>query len=910
MKTYLKHSSEKSLTKVFYSTSNTPNNFPSRIDFRQRIVQPSIKEQQRLLSSSSLPRLQHVHSGKYGIRPIWPSDQSVCEQEQQTRKSSKNRWSSFASISSRSDRNQCARSKSDLQKKFILPSTSTLSYFTQEDGSKLALASVSLLLLLILIIIYIFYRRRCTKINGNKLNEHRRRQSVEDNLLNQESLEYCLPSVRKLPTFTEESSSKLHSSDSSNKTTSISNSINVTSLPTVTDDIESRNSPSTSLRQPKPSADHIDTIEKSLQKVSTEEQSTSSKTTLNEQSTPSKEQSTTLNQTSNEKQSTTSNLPSKVEQPTTSKSTSQEQSTTKNLPPKVEQPTTSKSPSKEPSATSNLPPEVEQPTTSKSPSKEQSTTSNLPPKVEQPTTSKSSSTEQSATPNLPSKVEQPTTPIVTSKVEQSTTSKSPSKEQSTTSNPPPKVEQPTTSKSSSTEQSATPNLLSKVEQPTTPIVPSKVEQPTTSKSPSKEQSTTSNLPPKVEQPTTPKPPFKVAQPTTSNQTPKEKQSTAPTVSPKVEQLGTPKPPSKEQSTTPSIPSKVEQAAALKSASKEQAAAPKSTSKEQAAAPKSTSKEQSITPNPPSKLEQSKALNLPPSAEQPVTSNSRRRSRFELDPKTSTAESSLVENVLCPPVIVRKVSATHDHVIKDDFASLDEIHNAIKEVGLDHSQLIFGIDYTISNLETGKTSFNGLSLHHIQDGLLNPYQSVITIVGRTLEKYDSDKLIPVFGFGDRSTLDRKIFPLRPDGSYCKSFRGVLEAYNEITPKVRMSGPTNFAPLIREAVRIVKKTGEYHILVIVADGQVTNERQTKDAIVEASNYPLSIVMIGVGDGPWDMMEEFDDSLPTRQFDNFQFVDYHSVFEASINTDSTFALRALMEIPSQYAQIKKLGLLNKKY
>ncbi|CAF3919508.1 unnamed protein product [Rotaria magnacalcarata] len=781
MKTYLKHSSEKSLTKVFYSTSNTPNNFPSRIDFRQRIVQPSIKEQQRLLSSSSLPRLQHVHSGKYGIRPIWPSDQSVCEQEQQTRKSSKNRWSSFASISSRSDRNQCARSKSDLQKKFILPSTSTLSYFTQEDGSKLALASVSLLLLLILIIIYIFYRRRCTKINGNKLNEHRRRQSVEDNLLNQESLEYCLPS----------------------------------------------------------------------------------------------EQSTTLNQTSNEKQSTTSNLPSKVEQPTTSKSTSQEQSTTKNLPPKVEQPTTSKSPSKEPSATSNLPPEVEQPTTSKSPSKE-----------------------QSATPNLPPNVEQPTTQIV-----------------------PSKVEQPTTSKSSSTEQSATPNLPSKVEQPTTPIVPSKVEQPTTSKSPSKEQSTTSNLPPKVEQPTTPKPPFKVAQPTTSNQTPKEKQSTAPTVSPKVEQLGTPKPPSKEQSTTPSIPSKVEQAAALKStskeqaaapksASKEQAAAPKSASKEQAAAPKSTSKEQSITPNPPSKLEQSKALNLPPSAEQPVTSNSRRRSRFELDPKTSTAESSLVENVLCPPVIVRKVSATHDHVIKDDFASLDEINNAIKEVGLDHSQLIFGIDYTISNLETGKTSFNGLSLHHIQDGLLNPYQSVITIVGRTLEKYDSDKLIPVFGFGDRSTLDRKIFPLRPDGSYCKGFRGVLEAYNEITPKVRMSGPTNFAPLIREAVRIVKKTGEYHILVIVADGQVTNERQTKDAIVEASNYPLSIVMIGVGDGPWDMMEEFDDSLPTRQFDNFQFVDYHSVFEASINTDSTFALRALMEIPSQYAQIKKLGLLNKKY
>ena len=48
---------------------------------------------------------------------------------------------------------------------------------------------------------------------------------------------------------------------------------------------------------------------------------------------------------------------------------------------------------------------------------------------------------------------------------------------------------------------------------------------------------------------------------------------------------------------------------------------------------------------------------------------------------------------------------------------------MKEVGLVRSQLIFGIDYTISNLETGKYSFNGLSLHHIEEGLMNPYQSV-------------------------------------------------------------------------------------------------------------------------------------------------------------------------------------------
>ncbi|GJZ93734.1 E3 ubiquitin protein ligase RGLG2-like protein, partial [Tanacetum coccineum] len=89
----------------------------------------------------------------------------------------------------------------------------------------------------------------------------------------------------------------------------------------------------------------------------------------------------------------------------------------------------------------------------------------------------------------------------------------------------------------------------------------------------------------------------------------------------------------------------------------------------------------------------------------------------------------------------------------------------------------------------------------------------------------------------------------------------------------------------------------------------EQKTVDAIVEASKLPLSIVLVGVGDGPWDTMKEFDDNIPSRSFDNFQFVNFTEIMKKNvppIRKETEFALAALMEIPTQYKATIELNIL----
>lgn len=253
-------------------------------------------------------------------------------------------------------------------------------------------------------------------------------------------------------------------------------------------------------------------------------------------------------------------------------------------------------------------------------------------------------------------------------------------------------------------------------------------------------------------------------------------------------------------------------------------------------------------------------------------------------------------ILKSQLFVEKFSQSVEHTFLDYLAGGCELN------------FMVAIDFTASN---GNPRLPD-SLHYIDpSGRPNAYQRAIIEVGEVLQFYDSDKRFPAWGFGARP-IDGPVshcFNLNGSSHYCEveGIQGIMMAYTSALLNVSLAGPTLFGPVISHAALIASQSlanggRKYFVLLIITDGVVTDLQETKDALVKASDLPLSILIVGVGGADFKEMEILDADKGERlensagrvaTRDIVQFVPFRDVQSGEISVVQAL----LSELPTQF-------------
>ena len=242
-------------------------------------------------------------------------------------------------------------------------------------------------------------------------------------------------------------------------------------------------------------------------------------------------------------------------------------------------------------------------------------------------------------------------------------------------------------------------------------------------------------------------------------------------------------------------------------------------------------------------------------------------------------------------------------------------------------VMVGIDFTRSNgdprvpdsLHSFIPTTDEKSILYVS-GPRNDYALVLRSVLEILQQYDSDKQIPVYGFGAKlppsHTITSHCFALSGDffNPEVDGIDGVFRAYQEALGAVTMHGPTRIGEILKLAGQYAEPlvgTAKYCILLLVTDGVIEDFQESVNEIVALANLPLSIVIVGVGDEDFSQMQILDaddhalvsSTGVTMHRDIVQFVPFNQFKDKSY---TELAAATLDEIPREvinYFQEKKV-------
>jgi len=231
-------------------------------------------------------------------------------------------------------------------------------------------------------------------------------------------------------------------------------------------------------------------------------------------------------------------------------------------------------------------------------------------------------------------------------------------------------------------------------------------------------------------------------------------------------------------------------------------------------------------------------------------------------------------------------------------------------------IVVAIDFTGSN---GSPN-NSDSLHHKSKDPPNQYAQAISSICPIVLNYDFDGLVPLYGFGGVAPWTggtSHCFPLANSGASeeVKGVEGILEAYYSCLETVSLSAPTNFETVIQSVnhkCAVIKEAeqDQYVVLLILTDGEISDMPETIEEIVNASELPLSIIIVGVGKADFKNMEKLDGDngvLKSKGRQSTRDLVQFVPFRDYKGDPGLLASKVLAEVPNQLLQYMKM--INKK-
>lgn len=274
----------------------------------------------------------------------------------------------------------------------------------------------------------------------------------------------------------------------------------------------------------------------------------------------------------------------------------------------------------------------------------------------------------------------------------------------------------------------------------------------------------------------------------------------------------------------------------------------------------------------------------------------------------------------------------------------EIMQKIGKVGaIGKTNIIMGFCCNIQNKTSGGLPWSSNDdLFHLAHSKhdLNPVQRATDALIEGCVGLDNDGKINAYYSGTEDTT-HEYAVLHHDGKVCKQEK-VREELDLLLTRIRdgeekMGKRVSFKPFIDRAIQLVttdtekRERMDFVVLFIFTDGNI-DEEESKQALVKASHYPISIVIVGLGKGSvahydpkhptdlekgWKVMIDFDkhtkrqgvfNHSENRQvFDNVNFINFQkSIAEATKHNpafpEMDFVADCLEEIPEQYKKIKE--------